>query len=123
MSFMESPLVRDELECIEIMKLEIEVLSELVESGLGTEKDLLQYLETMYECLYLQSIVWTRMSLSDDVSLTQLKEDMIQNSLNCGRNPYESVSEFYRRNKEELSKYIKELYEELGLECPERNES
>lgn len=123
MSFMESSLVRDELECIELMKLEIEVLSELVESGLGTEKDLLQYLETMYQCLYLQSIVWTRMSLSDDPTLDKLKEDMIENSLSCGRHANESVSEFYRRNKEELYKYIKEMYEELGLECPEQNES
>lgn len=112
-------MVHEELEKIQIMMTGVEALSDIVESGTGTVYDLIQYLDLMYKCLDLQSIFWTRISLSDDPELDKTKKEMTEMSLQCGRFDEESVSEFYFRIKDELSKYIEELFEEMGKECPE----
>jgi hypothetical protein len=116
---MESPIVHDELEKIQIMMTGVEALSDIVESGNANVYDLIQYMDLMYKCLDMQSIFWTRISLSDDVELEKTKQEMIKMSLQCGRYEHESVSQFYFRIKDELSKYIEELFEELEKECLE----
>jgi FtsZ-binding cell division protein ZapB len=115
MSFLHSKTVQDELDTIEELQMNIEILSEIVDSGSASEETYKSYFNCMSECLEKQRILWTRLQYEDDPDVMVLRESIEQLTSKLGRDTNtESVSHFLSRLQLELNTNITDARAYLG---------
>lgn len=115
MSFLHSKIIQDELDNIEELQMNIEILSEIVDSGSASEDTYKSYFDCMTECLEKQRILWTRLQYEDDPDVRTIRSSIEQLTTKLGRDENtESVSHFLSRLQSELNINIKDAKEYLG---------
>jgi hypothetical protein len=111
MSFFDSEVVRAEM--TEISELQEEVYGSVFKFPSMTKEDKLKHVEIMERLLEKQKVLYTRMSLSDDLEAKEMKERIMQSAIMMGMPPGTDMN-IILNNMSKMLSAMKEQIDKTG---------
>ena len=111
MSFFNSEVVRAEM--TEISELQEEVYGSVFKFPSMTKEDKLKHVEIMERLLEKQKVLYTRMSLSDDLEAKEMKERIMQSAIMMGMPPGTDMN-IILNNMSKMLSAMKEQIDKTG---------
>ena len=111
MSFFESEVVRAEL--AEVQELQEEVYSSVFKFPSMDTEEKLRHIDLLEKLIDKQKIVWTRLSLSDDPSAIEMKQNMIESARAMGLPANVDMSVVFN-NMNEMLNIMKNQVDSMG---------
>jgi len=111
MSFFDSEVVRAEM--TEISELQEEVYGSVFKFPSMTKEDKLKHVEIMERLLDKQKVLYTRMSLSDDLEAKEMKERIMQSAIMMGMPPGTDMN-IILNNMSKMLSAMKEQIDKTG---------
>ena len=111
MSFFNSEIVRSEM--AEISELQQEIYGSVFKFPSMTKEDKLKHVEIMERLLEKQKVLYTRMSLSDDLEAKEMKERIMQSAIMMGMPPGTDMN-IILNNMSKMLSAMKEQIDKTG---------
>lgn len=111
MSFFDSEVVRSEM--AEISELQEEVYGNVFKFPSMSKEDKLHHVELLERLLDKQKILYTRMSLSDDLEAKEMKERIIHSAVMMGMPPNTDMN-IILNNMSKMLEIMKEHIDKTG---------
>ena len=111
MSFFNSEVVRAEM--TEISELQEEIYGSVFKFPSMTKEDKLKHVEIMERLLDKQKVLYTRMSLSDDLEAKEMKERIMQSAIMMGMPPGTDMN-IILNNMSKMLSAMKEQIDKTG---------
>ena len=101
MSYLGSEFIQQEVEEMQFLQSLVSAMADEAEMTDSVEY-LIEYYHTLYALLDKQHVIYTRLSLTDDMEATIMATQLSEEANRIGKEPNISMSQFYSQSKKDI---------------------